>query len=195
MTRIALRDIDTMTGQAGELTMERGNLNVHRALANAERVFTGWMLAGRAALTSPVLSARLREGVVLRVGYLMDSPYEIAQHTFVAKRAACSMSGLQSSAPVRPRRRVCGDLPRSAAPRSGRRRSGWARPMFRRRRHQTAITMENPKPRSSYEAGTRSSYSMTASTKSASPPHPATTSSSRRTFRIEKRIPIPNRPQ
>jgi hypothetical protein len=52
MTRIALRDIDTMTGQAVELTMERGNLNVHRALANAERVFTGWMLAGRAALTS-----------------------------------------------------------------------------------------------------------------------------------------------
>lgn len=87
MTRVALRDIDTMSDEARKLTVERGNLNVYRALANAERVFSGWMTAGRAALTSPVLSARLRELVILRVGYLMDSPYEIAQHRSVAERA------------------------------------------------------------------------------------------------------------
>ena len=49
MTRIAYRQPEDMTEQARELTVERGNLNVYRALANAEKVFTGWMLAGRAA--------------------------------------------------------------------------------------------------------------------------------------------------
>jgi hypothetical protein len=53
MTRIAYRRPEDMTPQARELTEERGNLNVYRTLANAEKVFTGWMLAGRAALTSP----------------------------------------------------------------------------------------------------------------------------------------------
>jgi alkylhydroperoxidase family enzyme len=100
MTRIALRGIDTMTDEARNLTLERGNLNVYRAFANAERVFTGWMLAGRAALSSPVLSARLRELVILRVGYLMDSPYEIAQHTTVAQQAGMTPSQIAALGPA-----------------------------------------------------------------------------------------------
>jgi alkylhydroperoxidase family enzyme len=48
------------------------------------------MEAGRAALTSPVLPARLREIVILRTAYLMDSPYEIAQHSTVAAAAGLS---------------------------------------------------------------------------------------------------------
>jgi AhpD family alkylhydroperoxidase len=87
MTRIAYRSPQQMTDQARELTVERGNLNVYRALANAENMFTGWMVAGRAALTSPVLPARLRELIILRTGYLMDCPYEIAQHTAAARAA------------------------------------------------------------------------------------------------------------
>jgi alkylhydroperoxidase family enzyme len=87
MTRIAYRQPEDMTEQARELTLERGNLNVYRALANAEKVFTGWMLAGRAILTSPVLPVRLRELVVLRTAYLMDSPYELGQHRDVARTA------------------------------------------------------------------------------------------------------------
>jgi len=90
MTRIAYRRPEEMTEQARELIVERGNLNVYRALANAEKVFTGWMLAGRAALTSPVLSVRLRELVVLRTAFLMDCPYELGQHTDVARTAGVS---------------------------------------------------------------------------------------------------------
>ena len=60
---------------------------MYRALANAEKVFTGWMLAGQAALTSPVLPVRLRELVVLRTAYLMDCPYELGQHRDVARTA------------------------------------------------------------------------------------------------------------
>jgi AhpD family alkylhydroperoxidase len=87
MTRIAYRRPEEMTEQARELTLERGNLNVYRALANAEKVFTGWMLAGRAALTSPVLPIRLRELVILRTAYLMDCRYELGQHNDVARTA------------------------------------------------------------------------------------------------------------
>ena len=87
MTRIAYVTAQQMTEQARELTLERGELNVYRVLANARNMFTGWMVAGRAALTSPILPARLRELVILRTGYLMDCPYEIAQHTTTARAA------------------------------------------------------------------------------------------------------------
>jgi AhpD family alkylhydroperoxidase len=90
MARIAYRQLEEMTDRARELTLERGNLNVYRALANAEKVFTGWMLAGRAALTSQVIPVRLRELVVLRTAYLMDCPYELGQHRDVARTAGVS---------------------------------------------------------------------------------------------------------
>jgi AhpD family alkylhydroperoxidase len=96
MTRIAYRQPEEMTQQARELTFERGNLNVYRALANAEKVFTGWMLAGQAALTSPVVPVRLRELVVLRTAYLMDCPYELGQHRDVARTAGLSGDQIQA---------------------------------------------------------------------------------------------------
>ncbi|BAX93339.1 carboxymuconolactone decarboxylase family protein [Mycobacterium shigaense] len=87
MTRLPYRRPEHMTERARELTRERGNLNLYRVLANAEQVFTGWMQAGRDALTSPVLPRRLRELVVLRTAYLMDSPYELGQHYDIAPTA------------------------------------------------------------------------------------------------------------
>jgi alkylhydroperoxidase family enzyme len=90
MARIAYRRPEEMNEEARELTLKRGNLNVYRALANADKVFTGWMLAGQAILTSPVLPLRLRELVVLRTASLMDSPYELGQHRDVARTAGLS---------------------------------------------------------------------------------------------------------
>lgn len=87
MTRIAYRSPQELTAQARELTQARGNLNVYRTLANADKVFTGWMVAGNAALTSPVLPTRLRELVVLRTARLMDCAYELGQHRDVARTA------------------------------------------------------------------------------------------------------------
>jgi AhpD family alkylhydroperoxidase len=96
MTRIAFRQPDEMTQQARELTSARGNLNVYRALANADKVFTGWMLAGQAALTSPVVPVRLRELVVLRTAYLMNCPYELGQHRDVARTAGLSVEEINA---------------------------------------------------------------------------------------------------
>ena len=91
MTRIGYREPGDMTPQARELTQVRGNLNVYKTLANAEKVFTGWMVAGNAALTSPTLPTRLRELVVLRTAYLMDCDYELGQHRDVARTAGVSV--------------------------------------------------------------------------------------------------------
>lgn len=87
MTRIGYLEPEDMTPQARDLTRARGNLNVYRTLANAGKVFTGWMVAGDAALTSAVLPTRLRELVVLRTAFLMDSSYELGQHRDVARTA------------------------------------------------------------------------------------------------------------
>ena len=106
MTRIPYRDLETLTEQARELTIERGSLNVYRTLANADKVFTGWMIAGRDILTSPVLGPRLRELVILRTGHLMGSPYEIGQHTGVAEKAGISAEQIAALAPA-------GDLDRA----------------------------------------------------------------------------------
>jgi alkylhydroperoxidase family enzyme len=96
MTRIPYRRPEDMTERARELTMERGDLNLYRALANAEKVFTGWMQAGRDGLTSPVLSRRLRELVVLRTAYLMDSPYELGQHHDIARTAGLDVTEISA---------------------------------------------------------------------------------------------------
>lgn len=85
MTRIPYREPEDVPELARELTARRGNLNVYRALANAEKVFTSWMVAGDAALSSPVLPRRLREIIVLRTAYLMDCAYELGQHKDVAQ--------------------------------------------------------------------------------------------------------------
>ncbi|WP_068188078.1 carboxymuconolactone decarboxylase family protein [Mycobacterium sp. UM_CSW] len=90
MTRIKYVAPEDMTAAARGLTLERGNLNVYRTLANAKNMFTGWMVAGRNALVSPALSPRLRELVILRTAYLMTSPYEIGQHTTAASKAGVS---------------------------------------------------------------------------------------------------------
>jgi alkylhydroperoxidase family enzyme len=100
MTRISYRRLDTMTDQARELTIERGSLNVYRTLANAEKVFTGWMVAGREALTSPVLGPRLRELVILRTAHLMGSPYVIGQHIGIAEKAGISAEHIAALAPT-----------------------------------------------------------------------------------------------
>jgi AhpD family alkylhydroperoxidase len=85
-----------MSEPARELTERRGNLNVYRALANAEQVFTGWMLAGDALLTSPVLPKRLREFIVLRTAYLMDCSYELGQHRDIAQTAGIDIDSINA---------------------------------------------------------------------------------------------------
>lgn len=96
MTRIPYLAPEDMNEQARELTVERGNLNVYRTMANAANVYTGWMMAGRGGLTSPVVPRRLRELVTLRTAYLMDCAYELGQHRDVAQTAGVSVAEINA---------------------------------------------------------------------------------------------------
>jgi 4-carboxymuconolactone decarboxylase len=87
VSRIPLKPIEQIPEAARDFTVRRGNLNVFRLLANAPRVFDGWTRMTDELLNSPTFSLRMRELVILRVAYLQNSPYEIAQHVDVARRA------------------------------------------------------------------------------------------------------------
>jgi 4-carboxymuconolactone decarboxylase len=87
MSRIPLKTIEQAPEADRDFMVRRGNLNVFHLLANAPRVFGGWTRMTDDLLDSPTFSLRMRELVILRVAYLQRSPYEIAQHVDVARRA------------------------------------------------------------------------------------------------------------
>lgn len=87
MTRIPLADMDQQPERVRQLTGGRRPLNVVRLLANAPNMFGGWAEMAGEIFASPTFSARLREVIILRVGHLQNSPYELAQHVVMAHAA------------------------------------------------------------------------------------------------------------
>ncbi|BAX93340.1 carboxymuconolactone decarboxylase family protein [Mycobacterium shigaense] len=87
MTRIPLASTDQQLERVRQLTGGRRPLNVLRLLANAPNVFDGWAELAGAIFASPTFSARLREVIILRVGHLQNSPYELAQHVVLGAAA------------------------------------------------------------------------------------------------------------
>lgn len=87
MTRIPLADMDQQPERVRQFIERRGALNVLRLLANAPNVFGGWAEMVGEIFASETFSTRLREVIILRVGHLQDSPYEVAQHVGLAHTA------------------------------------------------------------------------------------------------------------
>jgi 4-carboxymuconolactone decarboxylase len=87
MTRIPLASTDQQPEQIRQFVARRGTLNVLRLLANAPNVFGGWSDMVGEIFASPTFSPRMREVIILRVGHLQDSPYELAQHVTLARDA------------------------------------------------------------------------------------------------------------
>ena len=87
MTRVSLADMDRQPERVRQLTEGRRPLNVLRLLANAPNVFGGWSEMVGEIFDSPTFSPRLREVIILRVGHLQNSPYELAQHVVMAHAA------------------------------------------------------------------------------------------------------------
>jgi 4-carboxymuconolactone decarboxylase len=61
-------------------------LNVMRMVVHAEEAWPYWMKAGSKLLTATVLEPRLRELIIIRIGHLQNSPYEVAQHDPLARQ-------------------------------------------------------------------------------------------------------------
>lgn len=62
-----------------------GHLNVWRMVVHAEEAWPSWMKFGSKLLTATVLPPRLRELIIIRIGHLQTSPYEVAQHEPIAR--------------------------------------------------------------------------------------------------------------
>lgn len=98
MSRIPPMPAERLPAETQDFLQRRGALNVFRLLATAPRVFGGWTKMTDELLSSPTFSLREREMVTLRVAYLQRCPYELAQHTDIAKRTQSGISGQQIAA-------------------------------------------------------------------------------------------------
>ncbi|CUR46482.1 hypothetical protein BN2364_2041 [Alloalcanivorax xenomutans] len=87
MARIPYFDIDQASPLIREMLSSRQILNVHRIVAHGGATAEGFMTLGNAILRRSDLPATLRELVILRVGALCGSKYEVFQHRRVATQA------------------------------------------------------------------------------------------------------------
>ncbi|KUJ34003.1 carboxymuconolactone decarboxylase family protein [Streptomyces sp. MI02-2A] len=90
MSRIPLSPAASASPDARDFMRRRGELNVFRLLAGAPKVFDGWSQMVDAQLDSRTFSPRLRELAVLRIAHVQHCAYQIAQHTYVGRRAGIS---------------------------------------------------------------------------------------------------------
>lgn len=86
MPRLPMIDRDAMPEALAKLVDSRPPLNLYKVLANAPAAAQGFMSLGGALLRESSLDQGLRELVILRVGALSASPYEVYQHRQLAAR-------------------------------------------------------------------------------------------------------------
>jgi len=85
MPRIPYPDPETLTPENREFLADLPQLNISCMLAGSPSMFKPLTRVFNAYLNDGLLSAELREIVILRVGYLRDSDYEVVNHLRVAK--------------------------------------------------------------------------------------------------------------
>lgn len=84
MARIPYFDLATASAEFAELVKSRPPLNIYRMIAHGGNTATGFLALGSAILTKSDIDPTLRELVILRVGALCGSSYEVFQHRRVA---------------------------------------------------------------------------------------------------------------
>ena len=67
--------------------MHGRTLNIFKTLAHHPRLLKRWMVFGNHVLFRSTLSARERELVILRIGWLCEAEYEWGQHVIIGKDA------------------------------------------------------------------------------------------------------------
>jgi 4-carboxymuconolactone decarboxylase len=96
MTRMPLVSTDRQPEGIQQFIARPDTLNVLRLIANAPNIFNGWAQMAGALFTSPTFSPRMREVIILRVGHLQDSPYELAQHVIFARDAGLTQQQIDA---------------------------------------------------------------------------------------------------
>lgn len=84
MARLPYFDLDQASPEIRHLLKDRPPLNIYRMVAHGGPAAEGFLGLGTAILRRSSLSPVLRELVILRVGALCSSHYEVTQHRRVA---------------------------------------------------------------------------------------------------------------
>lgn len=82
-----LANADEQPEHLRELLSRPDTLDVLRLIANAPNVFDAWSQMAGQLFKTETFTPRMREVIILRVGHLQESPYELAQHMIFARNA------------------------------------------------------------------------------------------------------------
>lgn len=96
MARIPYFDLSQAPEGFQRLLSDRPPLNIYRMVAHGGRTGEGFLGLGSAILRHSSLPATLRELVILRVGALCGSAYEVFQHRRVAAQAGVPTAQIEA---------------------------------------------------------------------------------------------------
>nr|WP_314624004.1 carboxymuconolactone decarboxylase family protein [uncultured Noviherbaspirillum sp.] len=96
MARIPYFDLSQASPQLADLIKDRLPLNIYRMVAHGGNTAVGFLSLGSAILTKSDIEPTLRELVILRVGALCGSSYEVFQHRRVASKAGVSAEKIEA---------------------------------------------------------------------------------------------------
>ena len=96
MARIPYFDLDQASPTIREMVASRPPLNVYRMVAHGGPSAEGFLALGNAILRRSELDPVLRELVILRVGALCGSHYEVFQHRRVAAQAGVPSARIEA---------------------------------------------------------------------------------------------------
>jgi 4-carboxymuconolactone decarboxylase len=104
MARIPYFDLSKAPPELAHLIKDRLPLNIYRMVAHGGNTAVGFLALGSAILTKSDIDPTLRELVILRVGALCRSSYEVFQHRRVASKAGVSAEKIEAvlAAPEKP---------------------------------------------------------------------------------------------
>lgn len=86
MARIPYYDLSKASPELADAMKDRRPLNIYRMIAHGGPAALSFLALGRSILTATEIDPGLRELVILRVGALCGSTYEVLQHRKVASR-------------------------------------------------------------------------------------------------------------
>ena len=96
MQRVPFPDMDSLQPEVRQ-SVERLGLNIVRMSANGSpQVFGGFAKMGGAVAANCAFDAKVREAVILRVGYLSRSEYELHHHLSIARSLGISERALKA---------------------------------------------------------------------------------------------------
>jgi alkylhydroperoxidase family enzyme len=96
MARIPYFDLDQAPPAFREMLANRPPLNIYRMVAHGGPTAEGFLALGSAILRRSALDPQLRELVILRVGALCGSHYEVFQHRRVAAQAGVPAAKIEA---------------------------------------------------------------------------------------------------